>query len=144
MSLGPTSPYTCPECHGVLVRVDEGSVPRFRCHTGHAFSLDTLLASVTETVEATLWSALRSVEESVMLLREAARRVPAGQGETAERVVDPRFEAQAREAEARADAIRQVVLRHKALSLESVRAAAAEQGERRPVPHGNGRASRSA
>jgi two-component system chemotaxis response regulator CheB len=111
MTLGPASPYTCPECHGVLVRVGSGGIPRFRCHTGHAFSLDSLLAALTENVGATLWSALRAVEESIMLLREAGG--PGG---------DPRFEAKAREAEARAETIRQAVLRHQALSLESVRA----------------------
>ena len=81
MTLGPVSPYTCPECHGVLVRLDERGVPRFRCHTGHAFSLDSLLAAVTGTVEDTLWSALRAIEESVMLLREAADRTRAIAGD---------------------------------------------------------------
>jgi two-component system chemotaxis response regulator CheB len=118
LQLGPPSPYTCPECHGVLVRVDPEGVPRFRCHTGHAFSLDSLLASVSDDVEATLWSALRALEESILLLREAGAR--AG---------DVRFEAKAREAEARAELIRQTALRHQALSLESVRASA-ENGAR--------------
>ncbi len=45
------SSYTCPECHGVLLRVKEGGRQRFRCHTGHAFSPDTLLADLTEGVE---------------------------------------------------------------------------------------------
>jgi two-component system chemotaxis response regulator CheB len=137
MSLGPVSPYTCPECHGVLVRLDERGIPRFRCHTGHAFSLDSLLAAVTESVEETLWSALRAVEESVILLRDAAQRTE-GSGDA-----DPRFEQKAREAEARAELIRQAVLSHQALSLESIRATAEEPAveptaaHRRPAD-GNG------
>ena len=119
LALGAPSPYTCPECHAVLIRVEGRGVPRFRCHTGHAFSVDSLLASVTGSVEATLWSALRAVEQSVMLLREAAARTSAGAD------VDPRFERTAREAEAQAARIREVVLRHQALSLESVRSAGA-------------------
>ena len=115
MTLGPTMPYTCPECHGVLMRVEDGGIPRFRCHTGHAFALDSLLSSVTETVEETLWSALRAVEETVMLLREAAER---SSGATA----DPRFEEKAREALERAELIRRAVLRHQALSLATIRA----------------------
>ncbi|AHG89775.1 CheB methylesterase [Gemmatirosa kalamazoonensis] len=115
MSLGPVSPYTCPECHGALVRVDESDIPRFRCHTGHAFSLDSLLAVLTENVETALWNALRAVEESILLLREAADRESGAGG--------ARFEEKAREAEARAATIRETVLRHQALSLESVRAA---------------------
>jgi len=36
MQLGRPSTYTCPDCHGVLIEVKDGGVPRFRCHTGHA------------------------------------------------------------------------------------------------------------
>lgn len=135
MSLGPVSPYTCPECHGALVRVDERSVPRFRCHTGHAFSIDSLLASVTESVENTLWSALRAVEESAMLLREAASRGGTADGGGR---ADPRFEQKAREADERAGLIRQAVLRHQALSLESIRGAA-EVPDQHRTADGNGR-----
>ncbi len=144
MSLGPVSPYTCPECHGVLVRLDERGIPRFRCHTGHAFSLDSLLAAVTETIESTLWNALRAIEESVMLLREAADRTRADAddlGAPAASGVDPRFEQKAREAEARAELIRQAVLRHQALSLESIRSmqtAAGDVTDRHQLAHGNG------
>jgi len=114
LSLGPPTPYTCPECHGVLGRVEQGGIPRFRCHTGHAFSLDSLLASVTESVEETLWSALRAVEETVLLLREAAER-------SGNRAPDPRFTQKAEEAQQRANLIRQAVLRHQALSLATIR-----------------------
>jgi two-component system chemotaxis response regulator CheB len=124
MTLGPPAPYTCPECHGVLARVEQGGIPRFRCHAGHAFSLDSLLASVTEHVEDTLWRALRAVEESVILLTEAAGVGESdGEAPTASTVpADPRFMAKAREAKERADLIRQAVLRHQALSLDSIRA----------------------
>jgi two-component system chemotaxis response regulator CheB len=137
MHLGPVSPYTCPECHGVLVRVTNGGVPRFRCHTGHAFSLDSLLASLTETVEQTLWNALRAVEESIILLREASGRRSGGEGADPDRRIDPRFEQKAREAESRAELIRQAVLRHQALSLESIRAIGEVAALHRATP-GNG------
>jgi two-component system chemotaxis response regulator CheB len=68
--LGPLSPHTCPECHGVLVRVDEGPIARYRCPTGHAFSLQTLLAGLDDEIDAGLWSALRAIEERILLLRE--------------------------------------------------------------------------
>ena len=121
MSLGPTTPYSCPECHGVLMRVGNEGIPRFRCHTGHAYSLDSLLASTTEGVEGALWSALRAVEETVLLLREAARREPANGANARESFFASRFEQKAREAESRAALIRQAVMRHQALSLETVR-----------------------
>jgi two-component system chemotaxis response regulator CheB len=43
LKFGELSPFTCPECHGVLTMLREGRIIRFRCHTGHAFSADTLL-----------------------------------------------------------------------------------------------------
>jgi two-component system chemotaxis response regulator CheB len=70
MLLGPLSPHTCPECHGVLVRVQEGPIARYRCHTGHAFSLQTLLAGLNDEIDDGLWSALRAIEERILLLRE--------------------------------------------------------------------------
>jgi len=36
LQLGEPSNYACPECHGVLLQRKEGSIWRFRCHTGHA------------------------------------------------------------------------------------------------------------
>ena len=73
LGLGPVSPYTCPECHGVLVQIKEGGVPRFRCHTGHAYTLQNLFAEVNEAVEVSLWNTLRTLDESVMLLDHLAQ-----------------------------------------------------------------------
>lgn len=68
MQLGQLSPFTCPECSGVLSAIREGTRTRYRCHTGHAFSADSLLSSVTANIEEHLWEAIRGVEESIMLL----------------------------------------------------------------------------
>ena len=43
--------FTCPECNGVLTEIREERILRLRCHTGHAFSSSSLLASVTESIE---------------------------------------------------------------------------------------------
>lgn len=72
MDLGKVSKYTCPDCHGVLVQIEEGSIVRFRCHTGHAYSLTSLIAEVNESIDKGLWGALRAGEERVMLMRQAA------------------------------------------------------------------------
>jgi two-component system chemotaxis response regulator CheB len=70
MEIGELSKNTCPECHGVLVKIREGSIVRFRCHTGHAFSLQTLLADTDKAIEASLWSSIRAIEERALILRE--------------------------------------------------------------------------
>jgi two-component system, chemotaxis family, protein-glutamate methylesterase/glutaminase len=72
MDMGKVSQYTCPDCHGVLVQIEEGSIVRFRCHTGHAFSLQTLLAEVSDSIDKGLWDTIRAIEERVLLLRQMA------------------------------------------------------------------------
>jgi two-component system chemotaxis response regulator CheB len=66
------SNYTCPECHGVLLQLKEGGILRFRCHTGHAYSAGTLLEEGQVMAEDTLWGAIRSLEERILLLRQLA------------------------------------------------------------------------
>jgi two-component system chemotaxis response regulator CheB len=89
LKLGELSKYTCPACHGVLVQIEEGSIVRFRCHTGHAFSIKTLLTEVNEAVDTGLWDAIRAVEERVLLLRQlgelARKHMDAAEAESCER-----------------------------------------------------------
>ena len=66
--LAAPSRFTCPECHGVLAEIREGSIIRFRCHTGHAYSLAVLLERLSVTVEEELWGVMRAMEEKQMLL----------------------------------------------------------------------------
>jgi len=68
INLGEFTPFTCPECHGALVKLAEGDIIRFRCHTGHAYTASSLLAEVSELVESDLWRSLRTLEEMTMLL----------------------------------------------------------------------------
>jgi two-component system chemotaxis response regulator CheB len=69
---GELTPFTCPDCHGALLRIKEGPLLRYRCHTGHGFSANALLSGVTDSVNSALWIALRTMEESVMLLEHTA------------------------------------------------------------------------
>jgi two-component system, chemotaxis family, protein-glutamate methylesterase/glutaminase len=73
MQLGEPSLYTCPECHGLLLQLQEGGRSRFRCHTGHAFSELSLLAEIMVTIEHDIWSTIRALEESILLLQRLAQ-----------------------------------------------------------------------
>ena len=75
MKAGEPSTYTCPECHGVLFHIREGNAGRFRCHTGHGFSRDALLEELRSRVEVVLWQALKTLQETTALIREAAAQV---------------------------------------------------------------------
>ncbi|MBV9075129.1 MAG: chemotaxis protein CheB [Acidobacteria bacterium] len=79
---GQPSLYSCPECHGVLLQLNEGKITRFRCHTGHAYSMESLLAEFATQNEETLWSAIRALEEHVILMKGLAQQA-AEHGDTA-------------------------------------------------------------
>jgi two-component system chemotaxis response regulator CheB len=106
LKLGEPSNYACPECHGVLLQLKEEKRIRFRCHTGHAYSVDSLLAEITEGVEDSLWNAIRSVEESVLLLRHMAEHL--GGSENGHPTEE--FLARAQQAQRRADLVRQAAM----------------------------------
>jgi two-component system chemotaxis response regulator CheB len=72
IKMGELTVFTCPECHGALARIVEGKIIRFRCHTGHAYTSSSLLASITESVEVLLWQGMRSMEEATLLLNSIA------------------------------------------------------------------------
>ncbi|MCP9235671.1 chemotaxis protein CheB [Lewinella sp. JB7] len=75
---GGASPLTCPECHGALTQFVEGKLIRFRCHTGHAHTAESLITSLRDEVEKTMWELMRGLEESRLLLERMADRLPDG------------------------------------------------------------------
>jgi len=77
-TLGRPSRYACPECHGVLSQIEEGRILRFRCHTGHGYSLQTLAAALDRDVDDSLLNARRALEEKIMLIERASPQRPAG------------------------------------------------------------------
>jgi two-component system chemotaxis response regulator CheB len=101
MNMGEISPNSCPECHGVLVRLREGSIVRYRCHTGHAYSLKTLLSEIDEAIDASLWNAIGAIEERALVLREMEALSDRGREDAQDMAV---------EAECRAQRIRDLVV----------------------------------
>ncbi len=73
--IGKPSPYACPECHGVLLEIDDDGRIRFRCHTGHAYSLESLLAAINESIEKAMGAAMRSIEEGSLLMKNIAMQL---------------------------------------------------------------------
>lgn len=72
---GVPSGYTCPECGGAMWEVDpSGKLLRFRCHVGHGFTAEALIARQENDLDAAIWTALRTLEEHVALCRRVAGR----------------------------------------------------------------------
>ncbi len=75
-SVGRLTSLTCPECHGPMWEIQDGSLLRFRCRVGHAYTAESMVEGQSESVENSLWMALNSLEESALLyttLADAAR-----------------------------------------------------------------------
>jgi two-component system chemotaxis response regulator CheB len=106
LRLGEVSMLTCPECGGSLWQVDEKELVRFRCHLGHAYNGDVLLAEQAEALEAALWIAVRMFRERSLLAHQLAER-ERGEGDDAGA---DRFEEQAHQAERYSDLIKRYVL----------------------------------
>lgn len=121
---GDPSPYTCPECGGALWEVTEPSkLLRFRCHVGHAYTAESLLAGQEGNLEIVLWSALRALEENGALRRRMSQRTAeAGLAELARK-----YAAEAEEIEQRAEVLRGLLQRAPEREL---RAAVAGEGGR--------------
>jgi two-component system chemotaxis response regulator CheB len=66
---GARAEVVCPICEGVLTETQPGVFQHFRCHVGHAFSLESLVREQSEELERTLWAAVRALEESAALSR---------------------------------------------------------------------------
>jgi len=116
MNFGDPSPFSCPDCHGVLFKLQEGERERYRCHTGHAFSADSLLSMITENIETSLWNAMRGVEESIILLNHlGAHLAENGQINLSALYFKKAFEAKERIAK-----LRETVMSEERLSRDSI------------------------
>jgi two-component system chemotaxis response regulator CheB len=71
---GAPSPYSCPECGGVLWELREGEMLRFRCRVGHAYSSESLTTEQATIIEQSLWTALRALEEQAAVKRRLGER----------------------------------------------------------------------
>ncbi|WP_321820201.1 MULTISPECIES: chemotaxis protein CheB [unclassified Burkholderia] len=69
-AIGERSALTCPSCHGVLWRMSDDRPLRYRCHTGHAFSVLSLEDAQAQKAEDTIWAAIRAVHERMIFALE--------------------------------------------------------------------------
>lgn len=104
--LGKISTLTCPECNGALWEIDDHEILRYRCHVGHALSAEALGDGQTAMLEVALWSAVRALEEQMILAKKIQDRARRGNRMD----VVQTFERRAQEAEQQCSMIRQLLL----------------------------------
>lgn len=115
IDLGELTPLTCPECNGALISIKEGKLIRYRCHTGHAFTASSLLAETTKSVEESFWKAVRSLEETVVLLEQSGKQFAEGGNQ----VAAEQFFAKASETRKRARQTHEMAFQQEQLSEDS-------------------------
>lgn len=117
LELGSLSQFTCPECRGSLVRITEGGLFRFRCHTGHGFSAEALLEGLMETVGQLIWQTTRGFQEASMLLEHIGQHMQDNGGASRADI----FLAKARELNQRASQFQRIAIGQESLSVETMR-----------------------
>lgn len=75
--IGAPSPFACPDCHGGLWQLQGSNPTRFRCHTGHAYTIRSLQDAMGTMADDAGWSALRAVQERQALLHQMLASVDA-------------------------------------------------------------------
>lgn len=70
--IGHASPISCLECNGVQWELNTAGTLRYRCHTGQAFTAQTLSLAQNEQQEEAIWSAIRALHEKKHLLGRLA------------------------------------------------------------------------
>lgn len=86
------STFVCPDCSGSLWQLIDTQPVRFRCHTGHAYTLRTLQHALKETADEALWTATRALQEQALLLGAVvAVHQEAGENDQASRVEQARL-----------------------------------------------------
>ena len=101
---------TCPECRGTIWEVRRGQAKDYRCRVGHTYSAKNMLAGHFAAQEKALYAAVVALEEGASLATRLADQFDLSFAE--------RLRTEAREREAQAEAIRQVLKERLSFQIE--------------------------
>lgn len=86
---GGIVPWACPECSGTIWESKQGPLLQFCCRVGHAYSAESFLQEQTDTIERTLWAAIRLLEERAALADHLAQQATStGDGDASGRFIE--------------------------------------------------------
>jgi two-component system chemotaxis response regulator CheB len=110
--LGELTNLSCPDCGGPLWQREAGQLDRYRCRVGHAHTATSLLSAGGEAVEASIWAAVRLLDQRANVLNAMAEK---DRQSGRPRMVE-HHEALAREAQAHAMSLRKLLMSAQDLS----------------------------
>lgn len=96
---------TCPDCGGALRKTQLGTLTQFRCHIGHVYTAEVMVAAQFAAMEWALEAAMRSLSERGELCRQMADR--SRDGDDADQAT--RWAGAMREARDRTGVLRQLL-----------------------------------
>lgn len=111
---GEPAGFSCPDCGGTLFYVREGTMSRYRCRVGHAWTTRGLIGEQSVQVDNALWVALRALEEKAALAEQLADRA-AEQGSL---LSSARFRGQAADSREAAGQVRQLIEARPAITAD--------------------------
>ena len=121
----------CPSCGGVMTESTVNGLTCFRCHTGHTFTIEGLVAEQARALEGALWAAVRALEESETLARRMATHATADLGE--------RFEEKAEAMKRHAHRIQEMLLHGQGLIVPDAAAKPVSKPKRARRTNGSGK-----
>jgi len=124
LDIGKPMHVTCPECDGPIWRLNSPGPADYRCEVGHGFSLESLLAGQSRSLERALWVAFRTLKERAVIVDELAK----GARERGFASSAVSFDQRGAELEEHANAI------HRVLTAGWAESLAQPQGEDEPIP----------
>lgn len=94
---------TCPDCGGALRRTELGTLTQFRCHIGHVYTAEVMVAAQFAALEWSLEAAMRALSERGELCRQMAEKAAADSD------LAPQWMAAMHEAKERTGALRHLL-----------------------------------
>jgi two-component system, chemotaxis family, protein-glutamate methylesterase/glutaminase len=96
---------SCPDCGGTIWRFEMDGLTQFQCRERHRYTAESFLDRQAETLEQTLWTAVRTLDERATIMRKLASHARTHHG-LAEA---ERWAREADEAHRKAEVLRQLL-----------------------------------
>lgn len=113
--IGRRSLLACPDCHGVMWEIDENGLTRYRCHVGHTYTADLMGIAIDENLRRALASAVRALEEKVVLARKLQQQA----ADRGHRLAGETWTDRVSEYEHELNVVREAIMRMEAMAAKA-------------------------